>query len=312
MHPLLLTIDNFSVSSFGFFLSLAFLTAVFVIWRLCRVYDIDEEKTLDIALLSFFGGLIGARVFYVLTNTAQFADLQRVFLVNRYPGLNFWGGIIFGFLTLQLIVKHFRLQLWQMADFVTVGVFAGLILGSTGCILGSCQYGVVSSSPLAVLQVGVLERRFPVQLLAALLYFFAYLYLWKICLRFHFNGKVTSAGLIILGLVKFFTEFLRGDAQNLVGNFTVNQLFAVVAFFLGFVVLYTQGKRSVKGDLHSCLKFFINNNFRRMALAKMFKGWYNFRINWKVSLQRSRRKFVSNTKSLLRNINVKKNPPQFQ
>lgn len=311
MHPTIVNIGTFAISSFGFFLAVAFLAAIFVIWRLCRVYDISEEQTLDITFLTFFGGLVGARLFFVLTNPNLFDSLLKILLINRYPGLNFWGGIIIGLLSLKLLVNHFKLHFWQIADFVTVGVFASLILGSFGCLLGSCQYGIVSSFPLSVSQVGVLENRFPIQLVSSILYLMSFLNLWKICLRFHFNGKVTALGLIYLGLIKFFTDYLRGDTVLVLGGVGVNQVFAIAAFIFGLYIIYTQGKRSVREDLLFVPSLFTDKRNRKLTLLKLQKAWYNRRVNWKVSLSKSRKTFVIKTKSILKNLNVTKNPPQF-
>lgn len=311
MHPTIAALGSFSISSFGLFLAIAFLSAVFTIWRLCRVYDIPEEQTLDITFLTFFGALVGSRIFFVLTNPNQFDSFLKILLINRYPGLNFWGGIIFGIVALKLLVNHFKLHFWQIADFVTVGVFVSLIFGSFGCLLGSCQYGVISNLPLSVPQVGVLENRFPIQLVSSLIYLLAALNLWKICLRFHWSGKVSALGFIFLGLIKFFTDYLRGDVSLVVWKITFNQIFGIGVFLFGFYIIYTQGKRSLKDDLNFLRSLFTQEKVRKVTLSKIQKGWYNRKVSWKVSILRSRKAFVSNTKSLLKNLNVKQNPPQF-
>lgn len=309
MHPTILSIGNFSISSFGFFASLAFIAALFTIWRLSRVYDIDEEKTLDITLLTFFGGLIGSRVAYVLTNLSQFDSLKKMILLNRYPGLNFWGGAVLGFLTLYLFTRRLKITFCHMADFITVGFFAALIFGSFGCLLGTCQYGFPYSGFLSVPQVGLVGNRFPTQLLETLAFYLAFVSLWKMCLRFHWSGKVVSIGLILLGVIKFFAEFLRADTQMLISPITEGQLLSVVSLLLGVYIFYTQSKRSLRHDLQSLGVLLSNHQRRNLALSKTARSWYNFRVTKRVRISRMRKHALVKTKTLLRNINVKTHTP---
>src|SRR3989338_4748416 len=93
MWPVLFNIGKIPVSSFGLFLALGFLLATFLVWRLARAWDLNEEKVLDLILLTFFGSLIGARLFFIALNFEYFAiDLSRIILLTNYPGMSFWEG----------------------------------------------------------------------------------------------------------------------------------------------------------------------------------------------------------------------------
>ena len=48
MFPVLLSIGNFPVSSFGLFLAMGIFTGAFAVWRISRGYDFDAEKILDL------------------------------------------------------------------------------------------------------------------------------------------------------------------------------------------------------------------------------------------------------------------------
>ena len=109
MFPVLFSIGNFAVSSFGVFLALGFLLAVFLIWRLSRAWDLDEEKVLDLTLLTFLGGLIGARVYFVMEHWDFFAaNFTKAILFYKFPGFSFWGGVLGGWLTLFYFSKRFH------------------------------------------------------------------------------------------------------------------------------------------------------------------------------------------------------------
>ncbi len=170
MFPVLLTVGHLAVSSFGVFLALGFLLAIFLVWRLSRAWDLDEEKILDLTLLTFIGGLIGARVYFVIFNLPIFlSNPLNLILINKVPGLFFWGGILGGWLSLYIFARRFRMDFWQVADIASVGVVGGLILSSLGCFFGGCDVGVPSKDFFAVTMMGVLGKRWPVQLLQVLL-----------------------------------------------------------------------------------------------------------------------------------------------
>ncbi len=83
MLPVLFSTGGLSISSFGFFLSLGFIYGVFLIWRLSRAWDINEEKVLDLVLLIFLGGFLGARLYFILEHSEFFLnDLTRVILIT--------------------------------------------------------------------------------------------------------------------------------------------------------------------------------------------------------------------------------------
>lgn len=305
MYPVLAEIGPLTISSFGLLLSLSLLFAVFIIWRLSKVYDMDSEKTLDIFFLTFLIGLLGSRIVHVLLNFSQFDQLEKFIYFNKYPGLSFWGGLLFGGLALIFFAKRGKLNFFLLADIACVGLFASLILGSLGCLLGSCQYGVVSSLPIAVNQVGFIGERFPVQLVAAFFYLIGFFYLWKACLRFHFVGKIVSLSLVFLGLIEFILLFLRADEQIIFKFVNFGHVFSLVTLFLGIALFYKQSKRSLTEDLMFALRVFYNSSTRQKTLLKIRKSWYNFRVSLRASLAGWRRK-------LPKKLNVKSNPTEFQ
>jgi phosphatidylglycerol---prolipoprotein diacylglyceryl transferase len=217
VKPVLISLAGFPISSFGVFLSISIVLALFFIWRIIRVYELDEEKVIDLFILTVLSGFVFSRLYFVLFHPNQFVELGRIFLINRYPGLPFWGGFLGGVLVLKLLSKRYRMNFWQIADFAVVGLFIAMAITSLGCLLGACQYGVLSSSPFAVAQAGIIGKRFPLQIIESLVFFVGFLYLSANALRFHFFGQIFSQGLIYLGISKFILEFFRGDTQTLYG-----------------------------------------------------------------------------------------------
>ncbi|MBI4040056.1 prolipoprotein diacylglyceryl transferase [Candidatus Daviesbacteria bacterium] len=311
MFPVLFNLGPVAISSFGFFMAAAFLVAVFAIWRVTQVYGIDEEKTLDLILLTFFGGVIGARIYFVLLNLSYFNDISKVLLINRYPGLSFWGALLGGILALGYFSARLRLNFWQMADFGAIGLLIGIVIGNIGCFLGGCEFGVVSNLPFATGVAGLIGKRFPVSILESLILLVVFYYLWKQVLRFHFAGKIAALFLVLLGLTKFITEFYRGDAKQILAWVSYGHILSAVLVVLGLVVFYNQSKRDFRSDLVAMVITPFDRRRRDLLLSKIRRSWYNFSINLKIKMGRLSRALTTSPRKLKRKLNVKSTPTDF-
>lgn len=316
MYPILFSIGAWPISSFGLFLTISLFLGSFFVWRISKIYDLDQEKIIDLILLTFFGGLIFARIYFVLfhqdffqaateTGKLSFLDkLIRTVSINRFPGLSFWGAIIGGVSTLYLFTKRFKLNFWQVSDFGMVGLMIGLSFSSLGCFLGACQPGMVSNWPIAVSQVGLVGKRFPLQLIEALIFLIGAIVIWRMVVKFHFSGKIVSLGLIYTGFFKFILEFWRGDQLVLRAPWALGHVFSLALFLAGVSIFYRESKRSFSSDLKLLLGIIISSQTRVLVLSKLARQWYNL----KVSLSSS---FIKFLRSLKRKLNLRQNPKEF-
>lgn len=259
------------ISSFGLFLSLAFIASFFFIWRLLRAWDLPEEKILDLFLLTFFGALLGARIFFIQQNFDLFGwDLGKWFLIMKYPGLSFWGAFLGGWLALFFFARRLKEDFWQMADLFAPGLLVSLILGNIGCLLGGCYAGVLYDGVFAINVVGVVGKRFPVQAIEALFLGLLMLQIWPMAKRFHFRGKIISLTLIFTGLIKFLASFFAFNTFS-------DDILSLGLFLLGLLIYYKAGKKDLLQDI-LLLK-------QGVVLEKVKKHWYNKKIVWKVRLK---------------------------
>ncbi len=295
MFPVLFSIGSFAVSSFGVFLAAGYILAVFLVWRLSRAWDLDEEKILDLTLLTFLGGIIGARIYFVAEHWDLFAaSIAKIIFFYQLPGFSFWGGLLGGWLTLFYFSRRFKLDFWQMADIASVGFLAGVILGDIGCLLSGCGVGMRSNLFFAVSQVGNIGTRFPVQALEAILLTLALIKIWGWVTHFHLRGMIVAATLIFLSLSKLITEPLRESHGQ-------NYFFLTTLFVLGVVIFYRITSRNILMDLKNTGLFLAGTvtkkEVRRLLLQVIKKNWYNQKtqVLWK----------LRNLKKVLRRLNVK-------
>ena len=291
MFPVLFTVAGISISSLGVFLAAGFLLSIFLIWRLARAWDLDEEKVLDLTLLTFIGGLFLSRLYFILDSLQifGFSALKWVHIF-KYPGFSFWGGVLGGWLSLYIFARRLKLDFWQVADIASVGFLGGLILSDLGCFFGGCSVGLRSNLFFAVPMVGVIGKRLPVQAIEALFLSLILVRIWSKATHFHIRGKIVSLTLIFLGLTKLILEPLK----EIHGP---GYYFDTLLIVLGVTIFYRVTKRNIFKDLQNAPKF----ARAYFSLQNLNKTWYNQKayFSWKL---RSIKKLLL---LLLRRLNVK-------
>lgn len=294
MFPVLFKIGSVSVSSFGVFLALGSLLGIFLVWRLARAWDLDEEKILDLTLLTFVGGLIGARVYFAMEHLSLFTSSPlSLILINKNPGFSFWGGFLGGWLTLFTFAKRFKVDFWQLADIAAVGLMGGLILSDLGCFLGACNIGAPSKAFFSVTMVGVVGKRWPIQIIEALFLTFGLFKVWSKALHFHQRGKIVSLAFIYIGITRLVLEPLKQNHSS--------ALFSAVLLLLGLTIYYKVTKQSPVAHLKRLGRFsagvITNPKVQKQVVQSAGKSWYNTKasIAWK----------LRNIKKMLRRFNVK-------
>ena len=305
MLPVLFSINGYAISSLAVFLYLSFFVSLFAIWRLSQYYELDAEKTIDVFLITSFVSLLGARIYFIIFHLALFTSFSRMINIFHYPGYSFWGGLGAGILAVVLQSHFFKFPFRFVADFAIIGLLIGITISSFGCLLSGCQYGQVSSLPIAVTLVGIIGRRFPLQFVEGALFLILFYSLWKSSLRFHHPGVVAAKGLIWLGLLKLVLEQFRGD-QTFIGGIPISlgTIFSSALFVWGIVFFYMVSKRSVLRDLNYLGSLFTNGKRRKLVISNLKKNWYNAYVAIKVSIPRWR-------KNLFKLLHVKANPTRF-
>lgn len=268
MFPVI-SLGPFSISSYGIFLAAGFLFGVFLVWRLSRAWDLPEEKVLDLTLLTFLGGLLGARILFIWQNFEYFGwDIIKWLSIHRIGGFSLWGALIGGFFTLKYTSKKFKLNFWQVLDFASIGVLGGLIFQSLGCFLGGCNIGVTSNF-FAFQMVGEVGKRMPVQIFEAILYSFAIRSIWGLATHFHIPGTVAAVSLVCVGVIRIILKPLKADQQNL--------FLDVILLILGIILYYKLTKRNIIADAKNLAN-------PKLVLPHLKRIWYNYKVNfnWKI------------------------------
>lgn len=247
MHPLLFKIGSVPVYTYGFMIALGFIAGVLLNRFLARRAGLDPEKVVDFSLWGMAVGLLGARVFYVITRMSDFlADPGMAFRVWE-GGFVFYGGplavIAFGIWYLR---RH-RMNFWNTSDVVIHGLVIGHILGRFGCVGAGCCYGKPTGGSWGLRFYSELVPAdlrgiplHPAQLyeIAALIPLLGVM-LWVFFHR-RFQGQVLLTYLLAYPIIRSIVEIYRGDLIRgfvIDGILSTSQFISILVFVGAFIAL---------------------------------------------------------------------------
>jgi phosphatidylglycerol---prolipoprotein diacylglyceryl transferase len=225
MYPEIFRIGTFPITSYGIYLAIGMLLALFVASRLAARDGLPRERIYDLGLWTLIGGLLGSKLlmFFVEDNVQIFSlDFLR-------SGGVYYGGFIGGFLAVAILIHFYKLPFWKVADAFAPALALGQAFGRQGCFAAGCCWGKetdlawgVHFTELGHEYTGVPvygpsgEALFlhPTQLyesffMLAVFGFLVYLHRHK-----KFDGQVLIAYGIIYSIFRFLIEFVRDDPRG--------------------------------------------------------------------------------------------------
>jgi phosphatidylglycerol:prolipoprotein diacylglycerol transferase len=260
MYPILFRIGSFPVNTYGVFLALAFLCAIFVTVRLAARDGLPKEKIYDLCLWLLLSSLVGSKLLMLFTEPEYRANPKLLFSLDflRSGGV-FYGGLIGALLAGFFLMRRWKLPWWKTADACAPGIALGNFFGRQGCFSAGCCWGKPTTLPWGVqfteagheitgVPTGI--HLHPTQLYESftmLIVFFFLLWLHK---KKKFSGQVILAYAVIYATVRFLIEFVRDDPRGDVLGLTTltglstSQLIGLVVGIGALILLIVRWRRA--------------------------------------------------------------------
>jgi len=256
VYPLVFRIGSFEVTGFGIMMMFAFLVAGWIMGLELRRYRLNENYAGDMVVAAVIGGIVGAKLWYVVLTQDLGALLSR-------GGLVWYGGFLGG--VLAVLLNGWRLGVparWTM-QLTGPALAASYAVGRIGCLLVGDDYGGPSSLPWAMkfpqglppstvaslqhfgvrvpegLDPSTVLAVHPTQVYETLMMTLAFAFLWSIRRRKGGTGWLFGAYLVLAGTERFLVEILRAKDDRFLGPFTVAQLTSILVVVAGAVVYST-------------------------------------------------------------------------
>lgn len=252
MYPKLFELGPISIHSYGLMLGIAFLIGSTLFSKELKRQKKDENAGITITFLAIIGGLLGAKLFYIIEewNFGTGGALASYFksdVLFSPAGLTFYGGLIIAIIFIYIYCRTKNLKLLLIFDSMAPAVMLGYGIARIGCHLsGDGCYGIPVNGTfweflgysytkgIIPTHPGVLVHPTPLyEMAAGIIIFFILMYIRK---RTHYYGQLFFIYLIFSGAERLLVEFIRLNPK-VISIFTQAQLISIIMILFGTVML---------------------------------------------------------------------------
>src|SRR5215213_7046814 len=256
-------IGSFEVRFYGIILMLGAVAGAILATREAKRRGYEPEIVWDLMIYLLIGGIIGARIWHLLTPppssgiTAGWYFTHPLDALNiRKGGLGIPGAVIGGAIVLYFYTRRHGLNFAEWTDIAAPGLALGQAIGRWGNFFNQELYGAPTNLPWKIYidpdhrLEGYLNVDFyhPLFLYEAIWNLGNMLLLLWISRRFTDrlkNGDIFLLYLIIYPVGRFFLDFLRLDA-SLVDGININQTVMAVVAVAAALALFLRHRPQAK------------------------------------------------------------------
>ena len=251
------------VRFYGIILMLGAVAGAWLATREARRRGYQPEIVWDLLTYLLIGGIIGARIWHILTPPPSSGITAAWYLTHPLDALAVWkgglgipGAVIGGLIVLYFYTRRHKLDFAHWADICAPSLALGQAIGRWGNFFNQELYGAPTDLPWK-LYIDPEHRLANYQSVEYYHPLFLYESLWNlgnmflllwISRRFEDrlkNGDLFLIYLIIYPIGRFMLDFLRLDA-SLVGGININQTVMAVVAVLATAVLFWRHRRDTR------------------------------------------------------------------
>ena len=237
MHPVLFEIGPLQIRFYGLMYALGIICALYMIRKEVqrKKIPLSPDDVMNFVILPVIGGIIGARLYYVIFNWSSYSqNLWEIFKI-WHGGLAIHGGILGGTLVGWWFTRRHHLPFWKMADIVAPSAILAQTFGRFGNFMNGDAHGLPTTLPWGIVfpPTSIAGAEFPgIPLHPTMLYemvcnFCIFLLLWNIRKIPWKDGFLFCLYLILYSVGRFFVSFFRADSLML-GSFRMAHIASII------------------------------------------------------------------------------------
>jgi phosphatidylglycerol:prolipoprotein diacylglycerol transferase len=259
MYPVLISIGPFTIYTLGLLWALGAFSGLWILRLELKRYRHDPEIASSVVIAAAIGGLLGARLLFILEEWKSFTQAPFDFLFSG-SGFSWYGGLICGALATAWVFRKHNVPLARGADMSPPALALAYGIGRIGCFLaGDATWGKVTdvpwgmafpdavagwADPLTGIPYTSGVKVHPTQLYELVQSLIVFAILWSVRERPHTPGAIFYLYLILAGSMRFLVEFWR--ANPVVGlGLTEYQWISMGLMILGTALFYQKTRQRV-------------------------------------------------------------------
>ncbi|WZL77946.1 prolipoprotein diacylglyceryl transferase [Eubacteriales bacterium mix99] len=247
MNPVAFSIFGQPIYWYGILISAGVLIGIFLAMHHAKIFGMDQDSIVDMALLAIPMAIIGARLYYVIFEWDQYKGHPLDIFNIRKGGLAIYGGVLGGVLGGYLFSRWKKIDFWNLTDICAPSIILGQAIGRWGNYINQEAYGVVVNNPQWQWFPAAVFIQADQQWHMATFFYESF---WNLIVFFILmgyrrhrkrTGEVFLLYLILYSLGRIFIEGLRTDSLYL-DNVRISQLLGILLVVLGIVLFVYRRK----------------------------------------------------------------------
>ena len=253
MYPVLIQLGTFELRSYGIIVALSFFLGLWLSTKEAKRRGLDPALIQDFALYALVGGLIGARLYFVLfSKPSYFLQNPWEIVAIWHGGIGIIGALLGGLVTALWYCRRKKLSFWRFADTLAPGVVLGQAAGTLACLLNGDSYGkrtdvawaITYTDPRSMAPLNVPLH--PIELYEIVIYLLVFLLVWRTREKYKTDGFLFLTYLAGYGAARVSVEFFRGSPAIFAWDIPAAQVFGVALILISIAGLYLLGKAGGK------------------------------------------------------------------
>lgn len=279
--------DAFSIGGlvikwYGIIIAVGLLLALIYCFGKMKDFGLDGDKVIDAVFAGIIGGIVCARIYYIVFNLDQYHDIKEVFNI-RNGGLAIYGGLIGAIVFGCLVLKLRKVKILPVLDLAGMGFLIGQGVGRWGNFFNHEAFGTNTTLPWGMSsgriqnyltvhgaeitdKTGiVVDPYLPVH--PCFLYESIWCLLGFLLLHLYYKKRRYDGEMILMytcwyGFERMIVEGLRTDSLY-IGDVRVSQLLAAVLFVASLTTLIVMRIRIKK---HGAPVLYVNTEESKALL----------------------------------------------
>lgn len=270
MFPVLFTIGDFPITSFGLMMFFSFLSGAWILSKGLERYGFHRDLAWDMLAWIAIGGILGAKAYYLALNWEDLVRNPLGEILSR-GGLVWYGGLIGGVTAYFLQVRARKLPMAVLYDATAPALAVAYAVGRLGCFLVGDDYGRYTTNPIGIAfpqgappsTAGNLRYQFgdtsipasipdsmvvtvhPTQLYEIGLALIMFVILWNVAKKALKPGYMFALFLAMYAVERFLIEFVRAKGDRFVFGLSTSQVMSILTLIAAGIIWYTQRNKPV-------------------------------------------------------------------